>query len=62
MVQDCAGGGGAVAHLAMAEGTDEHFVDSGDENFPKGLVDSIVLVEDGGGNVMGAAEVGGLGA
>ena len=46
----------------MAEGTDEHFVDSGDENFPKGLVDSIVLVEDGGGNVMGAAEVGGLGA
>ena len=29
MVQDGAGGGGAVTHVAVVEGTDEHFVDGG---------------------------------
>ena len=61
MVQNGAGGGGAVSHVAVAEGTDENFVDGGDENFPKGLVGLVVLVENGGGDVMGVAKVGDLG-
>ena len=61
MVQDGAGGGGDVAHVAVAEGPDENFVDGGDEHFPKGLVDLVILVEDGGGDVMSVAKVGDLG-
>ena len=61
MVQDGVGGGGAVAHVEVAEGTDEHFVDRWDEHFPKGLVGAIVLFEDDGGNVMGVAKVGDMG-
>ena len=61
MVQYGVGGGGAVAHVAVAEGQDENFVDGGGENLLKGLVGSVVLVEDGGGNVMGEAEVGDMG-
>ena len=57
-----AGGGGVVAHVAVAEGTDEHFVNGRDEHFPKGLVGAIVIVEDGGGNLMGVAKVGEVGA
>ena len=45
----------------MAEGPDEHFVDGGDENFPKGIVSTIVLFEDGGDNAMGVAKIGDLG-
>ena len=62
MVQDGAGGGGAVFHVAVAEGTDENFVDGGDENLSKGRVGAIVILEDFGGNVMGVAKVGDLGA
>ena len=62
MVQDGAGGGGAVSHVAVGEGTDENFVDGSDENFPKGLVSAIVLIENDGGDVMGVAKVGDLGA
>ena len=61
MVHDGAGGGGAVSHVAMVEGTDEHFVDGGDENLPKGIVGAIILFEDGGGNAMGVAKIGDLG-
>ena len=61
MVQDGAGGGGAVTDAAVAEGTDEHFADGGDDHLPKGLVGSVVLVEDGGDDVMGVAKVGDLG-
>ena len=62
MVQDGAGGGSAVAHVVVAEGTDEHFVDGGDEHLSKGLVGAIVLLEDRSGNVMGVTKVGDLGA
>ena len=62
MVQDGAGGGGAIAHVAVAEVMDKNFVNGGDEILSKGLVGAIVLVEDCGGNVMGVAKVGGLGA
>ena len=62
MVQDGAGGGGDVAHLAVAEVTDEHFVDGGNEHFPKVLVGLVVLVEGGGGDVMGVEKVCDLGA
>ena len=61
MVQDGAGGGGSVAPAAVAEGTDKHFVDSSNKHLLKGLVGAIILVEDGGGNVMGLAKVGDLG-
>ena len=60
--QDGAGGGGSVSHVAVAEGTDEHFVDSGDELLLKGLVITIVLVGDDGINVMGVARVGDIGS
>ena len=46
----------------MAERLDEHFVNSGDDRLPKGLVGLVVLIEDGGGNVMGVPEIGDLGA
>ena len=46
----------------VAEGPDKHFFDCGDEHLPKGLVGSVVLVEDGGGNVMGVSKIGDLGA
>ena len=58
MVQDGTGGGDAVSHIYVAEGTDEYFVDVRDKHFSKGLVVTIVLVEDGGGNLMGVAKVG----
>ena len=61
MVQDGAGGGGGVSHIAVAEGTHEHFVDGGNEHFPKGLVGVIVLIDEDGGKVMGVAKVGDLG-
>ena len=60
MVQDGAGGGGSVAHIALVEGTDEHFVDGSDENFSKVLVGATVLAEEDGGNIMGVAKVGDL--
>ena len=60
--QDGAGGGGAVSHVAVTEGTDENFVNGGDKNLPKGLVGLVVLIEDGGVNVMGVAKVDDLGA
>ena len=56
------GGGGAVANVAVADGTDKNFVDGGDYHLSKGLVGAIVRVEDFGGNVMGVAKVGDLGA
>ena len=62
MVQDGAGCGGAVSHVAVVEGTDEHFFNDGNEHFPKGLFGAIVPVEDGGGNVMGVSKVRDLGA
>ena len=62
MVQYVAGGGGAVAHIEVSEGTDEHFVDGGDETFLKGLVGLVVLVEDSDGNIMGVAKVGDMGS
>ena len=62
VIQYGAGGGGAIADVAVAEGTDEHFVDGGNEHLLKGLVGGIVLVEYCGGNVMGVAKVGDLGA
>ena len=46
----------------MAVGPDEHFVDGGDEHFPKGLVGLVVLVEYEGGNFMGVLKAGDLGA
>ena len=46
----------------MAEGTDEYVIDGKNEDFPKGLIGAIVLVGDSGGNVMGVAKVGDLGA
>ena len=46
----------------MAEGPGEHFVDSGDEHFPKCLVGSVVLIEDDGGDVVGISKVVDLGA
>ena len=46
----------------MAEVQDEHFVDGGNDHLPKGLVGSVILVEDGGGNVMGISKVDDLGA
>ena len=46
----------------MAKRPDEHFVNSGNEHLPKGLVGLVVLVEDGGGDVMGVSKVGDLGA
>ena len=60
MVQDGAGGGDAIAHVAVVEGTDEHFVDGNDENLSKGLVVVIILIEDCDENVMGVAKVGNL--
>ena len=45
-----------------AEGTEKNFVDGGDDHLPKGLVGLVVFVEDGGGNVMGVAKVGDMGA
>ena len=62
MVQDGTGGSGSVAQVSVAEGTDEHFGDGGDDHLRKGLVSLAVLGEDGGGNVMGVAKVGDLGA
>ena len=62
MIQDGAGGCGDIAPIAVEEGTDEHFVDGGDEHMTKGLVGAVVLVEDGSGNIMGVAKVGDLGA
>ena len=62
MVQYGAGGGGAVSHVAVAEGKDEHFVNEGNEHFSKGLVGAIVLVEDYGGSFTGVAKVGDMGA
>ena len=62
MVQDGAGDGGAVAHVAVAEGTDENFVNRVDEHFSKGLVRAIVIIEDCGSNVIGVSKVGDLGA
>ena len=56
------GGGGAASYLAVAEGPDEHIVDGGDYNLTKCLVGSVVLVEDGGGDVMDVSQVGDLGA
>ena len=47
------GGGGAVSHILMAEGLDEHFVDGGNEHLPKGSVGLVVIVEEGGDDVMG---------
>ena len=38
MVQDGAGGGGAVAHGVVAEETDEHFVERGDYHFRRALL------------------------
>ena len=61
MVQNGAVGGGSVAHVAVAEGTDEHFVYGGDEHLSKVLVGAIVLVEDCSGNVMDVTKVGDLG-
>ena len=61
MVQDGTGGGGAVAHIAVVEGTDEHFVDVSNQYFPKGRFCLIVLVEGGGGDNMGIAKVGDMG-
>ena len=45
----------------MAERPDEHFVEGVNGNLPKGLVGLVVLVEDGGGDVMGVSKVGDLG-
>ena len=61
MVKDGAVGGVALAHVAVAEGTDEYVIDGKNEHFPKGLIGAIVLVGDSGGNVMGVAKVGDLG-
>ena len=61
MVQDGAGGGGSIAHISVAEVTDEHFVDVGDEHLKKGLVSLMVLVKDCGCDIMGVAKVGDLG-
>ena len=60
MVQDGTSGGGAVFQEAVTKRTDENFVDGGDENLPKSLVGATVLVEDGGGNIMGVRKVGEL--
>ena len=56
------GGGGAIAHVSVTEGPDEHFINGGDEHLPKGLVSLVVVVKDGGGNVMGVSKVGDIGA
>ena len=61
MIQDGAGGGGAVAHVAVAEKTGGNFVDGGDEHLSKGLVGAIVLVEDCDGDVIGVSKVGDMG-
>ena len=50
-----------MLHTYEAKRPDEHFVDSGDEHLPKVLVGLVVLVEDGGGGVMGVSKVGDLG-
>ena len=39
----------------------ERCVDGGDENLPKGLVSLAVIVEEGGGNVIGIAKLGDMG-
>ena len=38
MIQDGAGGGGAVAHGVVVEETDEHFVERGDYHFRRALL------------------------
>ena len=62
MIQNGAGGGGAVSHVVVAEGPDDHLVNSGDSNLTKCLVVLVVLVKDSGGNVMGLSQVGDVGA
>ena len=61
MIQNGAGGGGAVSHIALAEGPDEHLVDGGDYNLTKCLVGSVVIVKDGGGDIMGVSQIGDMG-
>ena len=46
----------------MLEGPDEHLLDGSNYHLAMCLVSSVVLIEDGGGNVMGVSQVGDLGA
>ena len=39
----------------------ERCVDGGDKNLPKGLASLAVIVEEGGGNVIGIAKLGDMG-
>ena len=62
MIQNGAGGGGSVFHVAVVEGTDKHLVDGGDYNLKKCLFGLVLLVKYSGGDVMGVSQVGYLGA
>ena len=62
VIQDGTGGGEAVSNVFVLEGSDEHFVNSGEKNLSESLVGAIVRVEECGGGVKRIAKFGDLGA
>ena len=58
IIEDGTGGGGSVSHVFMTEGTDEHLIHGGKDNFAEGLVSAIILIEELSSNVVCVEYVG----
>ena len=62
MVQDVAGGCGAVSDVLVSERVYVHFVNGGQNNLSQSLVGAVVLFEECGCGVKKIAKFGDLGA